>query len=337
MISSARRSAPALLFAVALLAQAAIVSGAPDPKRGHWSRGPALPIPRAEAYVGVAGGAIYLVGGSGQGAISSPLVQSLDPVHGVWRTRTPLPRGLDHIGVVGLNGKIYTVGGFTNGNKAAVADCYAFDSATDRWTAIAPLPHARGSVAVAALDGKIHAVGGRDTESVTEHDVYDPATNAWSAAAPLPPGEGRDHMGLLAEGGRLYAIAGRINDVDKPTDFLESYDPKTDRWNELPRMPSKRSGGAAAVYQGRLLYIGGELLNGINNGTFITNEAYDPRTQTWSELAPLPAGRHGFGAAVVGDKVYLPGGQVNAGGQLGWPNGYNERKYATDVFVFSQP
>jgi len=314
-----------------------MLSAAPDAKRGHWARGPHLLYPTAEAYVGVAGGEFYVVGGSALGQISGPAVQSYNPALQRWRRQPPLPRGLDHIGVTGLNGKIYTIGGFTAGNKAPVADCYAFDPHSGQWRAIAPLPKARGSVSVAALDGKIHAVGGRDTESRTEHDVYDPATNTWTTAAPLPAGEGRDHMGLVTYQGKLYAIAGRFTDVDRPTDLLESYDPQTDRWTELPRMPSKRSGGAAAVYQGRLLYVGGELVNWINNGTFITNEAYDPRTQTWSELAPLPAGRHGFGAAVIGGRVYLPGGQVAAGGQLGWPHGYDDRKYASDLFVFSIP
>ena len=43
-------------------------------------------------------------------------------------------------------------------------------------------------------------------------------------------------------------------------------------------------------------------------------EAYDPATDTWEELAPLPTPRHGFGAATIGESVYLPAGAPVTGG-----------------------
>ncbi len=63
--------------------------------------------------------------------------------------------------------------------------------------------------------GKIHAVGGRDRESVGIHRVYDPATNSWSELAPLP--NPRDHMGLVVIGGKLYAVADRLNTFEYNT------------------------------------------------------------------------------------------------------------------------
>jgi len=43
-------------------------------------------------------------------------------------------------------------------------------------------------------------------------------------------------------------------------------------------MPSQRSGMAVAVYRERIFAIGGER----RGGTFTNNEAFDPRTNTWS-------------------------------------------------------
>src|SRR5579885_1701292 len=278
---------------------------------------------RSEVAVAAAGDELYVIGGHGSRSPSLPFVEAFDPRTGKWRQRAPLPRGLNHVGAAGLGGRIYAIGGFQQLNRDAVADCWVYDPAADRWTAIAPLPTRRGSVSVAALGGKIHAVGGRDRESVTSHDVYDPASNRWTSAAPLPPGEGRDHMGLLAYGGKLYAIGGRFNDFNHNTDLVEVYDPAADRWAELARLPTARSGGAAAVYRDRLLYIGGER----GGGVFTQNEAFDPSTGRWSELAPLPEGRHGTGAVVIDDKLYLPDGAPVNGGS----------RQSDTLFVFSEP
>jgi len=284
--------------------------------QGRWSIGPPLPAQRGEVAVALLGNDVYVIAGSTNAVASIATVQSFDTARGTWQTRAPLPRELNHVGASGLNGKVYTVGGFAKSNADATADCFAYDPGTNRWTPIAPLPNKRGSVSVAALDGKLHAVGGRDTVSVTEHDVYDPATGKWTAAAPLPPAEGRDHMGLAAYGGKLYAIAGRFTSSTNPTNLFEVYDPASDRWRELPPMPTARSGGVAAAYRDRILYMGGELRNGRNGGVFTDNEAYDPVTNAWSDLAPMPSGRHGAGAVVAGDKVYIPAGGARSGGGM---------------------
>jgi hypothetical protein len=47
---------------------------------------------------------------------------------------------------------------------------------------------------------------------------------------------------------------------------------------------------------------------------FPYNEAYDPANDDWLEYALLPEGRHGTGAAVVGDRLYVPAGAPVPGG-----------------------
>jgi N-acetylneuraminic acid mutarotase len=170
------------------------------------------------------------------------------------------------------------------------------------------VPTARGSISVAVLGDAIHLVGGHERRSVTTHDVYDPRTNAYARAAPLPVG--RDHMGLAAYGGKLYAIGGRVDNYAHNTSFCDVYDPAADRWTACAPMPSRRSGMAVAVYRDRILAIGGEEPSGV----FTNNEAYDPRANAWTALAPLPEGRHGTGAATIRDRVYVPGGGPTPGG-----------------------
>jgi hypothetical protein len=57
------------------------------------------------------------------------------------------------------------------------------------------------------------------------------------------------------------------------------------------------------------LVIGGEL----PPNTFAQNEAYNPKTKSWQSLAPMPAGRHGTGAAASGGSVYVAAGSLKPG------------------------
>lgn len=42
-------------------------------------------------------------------------------------------------------------------------------------------------------------------------------------------------------------------------------------------------------------------------------EAYDPVTDRWTAMAPIPTARHGLGAAAVGGKIYVIGGGIRPG------------------------
>ncbi len=41
---------------------------------------------------------------------------------------------------------------------------------------------------------------------------------------------------------------------------------------------------------------------------------YDPASDRWSALPPLPTPRHGLGAATVGDRIHVFGGGTRVGG-----------------------
>jgi len=319
------------LCAAGALALASPIAASAQPSSGNWTTAAALPAPRSEDVVAAIGTTMYVAGGyvpagpspkvleaSGHADVDGSLVQAYDAATNRWRTCAPLPKGLNHVGMVGSSGKLFTFGGFEAQNRDAVADANAYDPQSDRWMPLAPVPVKLGSISVADLHGAIHLVGGRDEHSVGFHHVYDPKTNRYANAAPLPIG--RDHMGLVAFDGKLYAIAGRIDDFDHNTSYVDVYDPAVDRWSSVAPMPSQRSGVAVALYRDRIFAIGGER----RGGTFTNNEAFDPRTNSWSVFAPLPEGRHGTGAAVLGDSLYLPGGGPLNGGSM----------QSTTLFVF---
>ena len=68
-----------------------------------------------------------------------------------------------------------------------------------------------------------------------------------------------------------------------------------------------RSGVSAVYINGKIVVFGGEATGKV----FGTNEAYDPKTDSWEALTPMAVPRHGLHgatAAVIGNMVHVPGG-----------------------------
>ena len=61
-----------------------------------------------------------------------------------------------------------------------------------------------------------------------------------------------------------------------------------------------------------IFIVGGE--SGSGGPTFVENEAFDPKSNKWMTLAPMPAGRHAFGLAVVDSTLYVAAGAHGSGG-----------------------
>jgi len=276
---------------------------------GRWTQGTAMPSSRTEVAVAEMEGKIYVVGGFG----GERDLEIYDPAADRWSRGAKFPREVHHAAAVGVNGKLYVVGGFVH-DWAPTNAVYEYDPGADSWRLRAPMPTPRGALAAAAIDGRIHAVGGvgagrigRQTNS-NAHEVYDPAADKWTARAPLPTP--RDHHAVAAEGGKLYAIGGRIDgDYGRNLAANESYDPATDRWTPRAPLPTARSGIAASVLGGRIVVVGGEG----SSGTFKEVEAYDPKVDAWSAHAPMPTARHGLGSAVLGGRMFVISGGPTPG------------------------
>jgi N-acetylneuraminic acid mutarotase len=309
---------------------------------GTWTRKAPLPVPIAEVGVGAVEGKIYVIGGSEQIRQNPPTGSSThnmmyNPATDTWQKRKPLPQALGHVGVAELGGKLYAIGGFTaDVHMHPQSAVLVYDPKTDRWSKLQPISSPRGSVAVAAFDNKIHIFGGRSSEkivkrstpgapdmfigigTVTTHEIYDPDKGEWSQSMPLlgPP---RDHMGIAVLDEKIHVFGGRINDFSDMLVRHDVYDPKANTWTSAAPLPRSRSAGAFTVLNGLIIYAGGECKPGgeiASRNAFEDVDAYDPKTDTWAGLTPLPQGRHAFGAATVGDVAYFAGGALVCGGGL---------------------
>ena len=81
------------------------------------------------------------------------------------------------------------------------------------------------------------------------------------------------------------------------------------RWKRLADMPTARSGLAVAAYENKIYAIGGEALQGVTGAV----ETFDPETNIWQKKSPKPLAVSDVGAAVIGGKIYIPGGRLRSG------------------------
>jgi N-acetylneuraminic acid mutarotase len=151
--------------------------------------------------------------------------------------------------------------------------------------------------------------------SVGTHDVYDIAAGTWSRKADLPTP--RNHAAVGVVDGKVYVVGGRAGSVFIPNalnvDIVEEYNPATDRWLLKAPMPTPRSAATWGTYNGRIYVAGGEIRHRDIWGTYTTVEAYDPKTNSWARLPPMPMPRHGLAGDFIGNRFHLVSGSVQSG------------------------
>src|SRR5262245_47037627 len=185
-------------------------------------------------------------------------------------------------------------------------------SAQGVWTSKAPMIGRRYAHAAATLNGKILAVGGADPASCFSlpfHDVYDPVTDAWTGGTSMNVGRANPAAAVLQVGGndQLFVVGGST-DCGVRTDSMEAYDPVSNTWTPKAPMPGgARSNMGAAVIDGLLYVVGGMQFDAFDGMTDLV-EVYNPATDTWSTVAPLPEARYSVAVGAIDGILYAAGG-----------------------------
>jgi N-acetylneuraminic acid mutarotase len=219
------------------------------------------------------------------------------------------------------------------------------------WSSAAGMANARLDYATDAVNGIVYVAGGHAGYppcggDVNYLDAFDPAANVWTSKAPIPSRSAR--VQARAIGGLLYVIGTRLDcgDAGPPTTTSYAYDPSTNAWSVLPRMPLPGTGTGSDAFSGSVTTLGGifyalsgttrtlyafdpssgswtvrapsphnDSATAVLNGRIVaftsgssTLEAYDPATDTWSARAPFPRPRTGAQYLVVGQRLYVIGG-----------------------------
>lgn len=128
-----------------------------------------------------------------------------------------------------------------------------------------------------------------------------PTASRWSEISALPAG--RSSMAAAVYEGAIYVIAGQTQ--EGVTGAVVRYRPSPGGWETLAEKPTPVSDVRGVVLGERIFVPGGKDRGGKPVNTF---EAYSPRINQWSSLAPLPAALSGYALAGYEGRLYLFGG-----------------------------
>jgi N-acetylneuraminic acid mutarotase len=221
-----------------------------------------------------------------------------------------------------LDDKIYVIGGADYRADGAVDTVEIYDPNINSWTTGPSLPFTVDHAPSVVYNGKIYVIGGFLENKITTDKVliYDPITNEWSEGTPLP--EPRAAHVAEVVNGTIYAISGL--DLDhNPTNTNFAYSIENDTWvtkSPMPEPNSPKHHAVSAEVDGKIYVLGGRLFgNGVPNEindaltNLDDNMQYDPKTDKWTSMDPMPIRRSGFAADSLDGKIFVVGGQMADG------------------------
>jgi N-acetylneuraminic acid mutarotase len=193
-----------------------------------------------------------------------------------------------------------------------------------------PLPRAVSSFGAVASDGYAYVYGGHsgkthtysnETTVGTLHRLKLDGGTKWEE---LPGGPRVQGLALVAHKGKVIRIGGMQprNKPGEPGDTISlasvsRYDPKANKWEDLPPLPAPRSSHDAVVVGDTLVVAGGWQMNGAGKDpewfdTMLLLDLAKPGAK-W-ESVPQPFKRRALAMADFGGKVYVIAGLTDDGG-----------------------
>ncbi len=100
----------------------------------------------------------------------------------------------------------------------------------------------------------------------------------------------------------------------RDTSRMDVLDIRTGKWSRGPDAPIARNSAASAVIDGKIHVVGGRQYLEQQDGTaanvnVASHEVYDPETELWSAIAPLPIAAGAPAGASADGKIYVFGGE----------------------------
>lgn len=246
---------------------------------------------------------------SDEGPIDPPIDPPDEPT-GLWVTAAPLPAAIHSFGAAVYRDRIYVIGGddeiFRSRNSV-----YRLDPVTGQWETLNTLPRSRTSPSVAVVGDSLYVAGGMyrfnaTTELLEEVWVYQPDTDTWEERAPLA--SPRMEAAAAALNGELYLIGGRdLSGQFTPGDSIVIYNPQLNAWRLGTPPLHARAKATAVTFNNRIYLINGEIPLNLSNA-IVQIEAYDPTTQSWTDIADLATVRVSTGIALRGSSLHVVSG-----------------------------
>jgi N-acetylneuraminic acid mutarotase len=232
-----------------------------------------------------------------------------------------MPIGTTEAESVSLGGKLYLFGGFDVWKACCTPTtrAWVYDPVADTWTALPPMPTHGIDHAGIDTDGVRYiyyaggypadAAGTGQTFGTTAAWRYDVVTGTYSALPSLP--QARSAGALAYVSGKLYYVSGsnEARTVDAPDVWMLDVANGAMSWVSRAPMPDPRNHLGWNVIGGKIYVVGGQHFSDSTKAQ-AELDRYDPATNAWTTLAPLPVAR----SHLMDSTFVLNGRLVVAGG-----------------------
>ncbi|WP_158069982.1 CBM96 family carbohydrate-binding protein [Cnuella takakiae] len=304
----------------------------------RWNTIAAQPFSVNEAQAKVVNGRLFSFGGfDSRKSTFTPTKRAyvFDARLNTWTPIADLPftpngtdfGGVTHAGITTDGTNIFIAGGYTSnaagtGQTFGTNQVYRYNVASNTYTQLPSLPFNLAAGQMEYVDGKLHYIGGTNaarTEDLGSHYVLNLANQEteWKELAPLP--NPRHHGGSAVVNGLIYYIGGQHeHDAQLVAQKdVHRYNPNTDTWEKMADLPVPAGAtgrghitSSVVVVNNKIIVLGGETVH--NSGVTNMVSMYDPATNTWTNLNPMPAARFSGVAGFIGRSLYYSGGSFTS-------------------------
>lgn len=243
---------------------------------------------------------------------------------GQWQTKPSLETARSHCPTVHYKGKLYGFGGggpnFKSQNTTVI-----YDPESDRWSYGCNMPTLRSGTVAQLVGDRIYVIGGGFKQAdgtfkfLHTTEIYNPDDDSWEAGPDML--EPHDFPGGIYHDNFIYILGGHHPDAvvagpqtDPGFEFCERLNLKTQKWEQLPALPTPRFALTAVVIDNKIVTMGGVAFTpeGFNN--FDHTEVFDPATHTWAagEIT-LPWTSAGQSSLRVDNQLFIFGGYSGDG------------------------
>lgn len=244
-------------------------------------------------------------------------VVAFDVYNHSWRSLTQLPAPLLGHSVCAVGNFLFVLGGESpsgggassppaDGPREVTALVHRYDPRFHAWTVVPAMREARAHFWCGAVGEGLLAVGGLGAggEALASVEMYDLRRDRWTEAGALPRAL-HGHAGAVGDRGIVYISGGKAGRGEGGTSSLRdvySLGPGDRAWSRRAPMGTARFGHHMAALRGAVFAFLGHY------EPFSEIERYDPGTDQWTRLRPLPYDRFCYGLAVVEETALLLGG-----------------------------
>lgn len=249
-------------------------------------------------------------------ASDSPATETVSQASWSEITTTGEPSARHEAAFIAVGDKAYLLGG------RGILPVDIFDPATDSWTAGAESPVEIHHFQPLVYNNEIYLMGamtgGYPGETpLPEIHIYSPEKDEWRTGATIPEDRRRGGAGAVLHNGLIYMVCGIVDGHrGGHVAWLDTYNPKTNEWAQLPDAPRPRDHFQAVAADNKLYAIAGRTTVAATNpfaNTIGEVDVFDLGSNTWSTLTDtLPTHRAGNAAILTGPGILVVGGESTA-------------------------